>query len=160
MWEQAYTLQENENELFSLDTSYLELDKGGRDGSSFVSSIADKLSGLLEYIPIIGCCFREHCAAKIVVTNQRVIVIEKSSRCCCGKTEYSLTSFSNTLLDGFNSFSYDKNCCNSSHFRFSIGICRGSESGEMIFDTDTVASAEEASAVLAKFDEIVKTYSK
>lgn len=149
MVKQIYTLWENENEVFSVDASFIEIENNAK-GSVLTGSIQDFLSG----IPIIHYFFEKKGACKIIVTDRRVILAMETSSCCCGG-EISVISLSHTMLNGFNSYVQTSGF----GFRFSIGLT-GSDARDFIFDTYTISSPEEASAVLAKFDEVVKSYSK
>ena len=158
MAKQIYTLWENENEVFSVDASLIEIENNAKE--SVLTGIQESIQDFLSGIPIIHYFFEKKGACKIIVTDRRVILAMETSSCCCGG-EISVISLSHTMLNGFNSYVQTSGCCgcNKSQFRFSIGLT-GSDARDFTFDTDTISSPEEAAAVLAKFDEVVKSYSK
>ena len=151
-----YTLMENENELFVLKATSIEVEEGGGSVlNTIVDFIQDNvLDNVIDSNPIIAYFFQKNNDVDIVVTDQRIIIVDiETSRCSCNK-KITVRSFNKTLLDGFSSFSHKaKKCCCGckSEFKFTLGL----RDGELVFTTDTVTTVEEAAAVLAKFDEIL-----
>ena len=144
-----YTLRENEVELFALQASSVVVGDGN---ALFMKRLINQLVNALKRLPVIGCCFGNK--ADIVVTNQRVLIIEHSKFLCI-REDVSVVALSNKVLDGFNSFDYQKAAICCKLFKFSIGICRGMNPASIEFETHNISTVEEASAIIAKFDEII-----
>lgn len=156
MAKQIYTLRENEKELFVLKAKSIFI---GGSSHSFWASVKASARAVLRSLPIIGCCCGKG-EVSIIVTDQRIIIVDRDVCWCCHE-EDSVIALSSKCLDGYNSFDYKRHnlllcCCAVKSFRFSIGIQRGAVSSSIIFETDTVKTPQEASAVLAKFDELLK----
>ena len=162
---ELYTLMENEEEVFNVNVSYIAVENGKSSALGGIfdflkEGVWEEIADFCSHIPFLHYFFDSKSAGQIIVTNQRVILITTTlSGCCESNEKLAVTSISHTLLNGFNSFIHQKSCCcGSSQYQFSIGICNGSEPDVFVFETDTLSSDEEAAAVLAKFDELVKSH--
>lgn len=154
MAKQIYTLRENEKELFVLRADSIVMPGSA---ASFISSLLASQRNFLRSLPLIGCCCGKG-YVDIVATDQRILVVHHDT-CFCLHEEVTVTSLSNKVLDGYNSFEYSKKnlcicCCAKTGYRFSIGMCRGAVASSITFTTSSVTTPEEAAAVVAKFDEI------